>query len=160
MSRISVGRIARAHGVRGAVQIATALEALPEQVFLSGEASFRRVASQRRVPGGILARLDGVSDRRTAESLVGHALLADRERLPPLGEGEYYVGDLLGLPVEDPDGAPIGRVTGVQEAGPQQLLMVETGRGEQPVPLVAALVTIDLPGRRVVVRAPEGLFEL
>ena len=49
---------------------------------------------------GIVAKLEGVSDRDAAQLLTGCEIVIDRDQLPALPEGEYYWHDLEGLTVE------------------------------------------------------------
>ena len=54
-----------------------------------------------------------------------------RSALPPLEEGEYYHADLIGLPCEDPDGAALGIVVGVENYGAGDLLEIEKPDGKR-----------------------------
>src|SRR3546814_7840618 len=62
---------------------------------------------------GAIARFAEITDRTAAEGLRGTALTVPRASLPPLGEGEYYHVDLVGLPVVTDAGTPAGRVVAV-----------------------------------------------
>ena len=67
---------------------------------------------------------------------------------------------LVGLEAVDPSGLRLGRVGAVEEGGGQVLLVVVTDDGEVLVPFHRALCPeLDLDGRRVVIDAPEGLFD-
>ena len=54
-----------------------------------------------------VARFEGIGDRTAAEALRGTALTVPRSALPPLGEGEYYHADLIGLQCFDRAGAAL-----------------------------------------------------
>src|SRR3989442_4499328 len=94
---LAVGRVARAHGVRGRVLIAPynadsqGLERV-RQIWV-GETRFE-VDRGERVNLGYLMSLKGVSDRDQADALRGQEVRADRSELPPLDEGEIYAIDL------------------------------------------------------------------
>jgi 16S rRNA processing protein RimM len=156
---LAVGRVARAHGVRGRVLIA------PYNEDSEGLHGVRRlwigqrefeVDRAERVNLGYLFALRGVEDRDQAAALRGQEVRVDRAELPALEEGEVYAIDLIGYEVSDPQGTVRGIVEDVEEAGPQDLLRLAGGA---LVPL--GLVKEVLPeARRIVVEAPEGLFDL
>ena len=64
-------------------------------------------------------------DRNAAEALRGTELTVPRSALPPLAEDEYYHADLIGLPVETPDGTAVGRVVLVENFGAGDVLEIE-----------------------------------
>jgi 16S rRNA processing protein RimM len=156
---LAVGRVARAHGVRGRVLIApynAESEALHRvrRLFV-GEREFE-VDRAERVNLGYLVALRGVGDRDQADALRGQEVRVDRAELPVLGEGEMYAVDLIGYEVSDPQGRVHGVVEDVEEAGAQDLLRLEGGT-LVPLGLVREVVP---EARRIVVEAPEGLFDL
>ena len=58
-------------------------------------------------------------------------------------------------------GREVGRVTGIDHAPAQDLWIVTDGDVERLIPAVPEIVSeVDLAGRRVVIRPPEGLLEL
>jgi 16S rRNA processing protein RimM len=157
--RLAIGRVARAHGLRGRVLIApynAGSEGLCQarRIWL-GEREFE-VDRAQRVAQGYLVALRGVGDRDQADALRGEEVRVDRAELPALEAGEMYAIDLIGYQVSDPQGTVRGVVEDLEEAGPQDLLRLDGGT---LVPL--ALVTEVQPqARRIVVDAPEGLFDL
>jgi 16S rRNA processing protein RimM len=156
---LAVGRVARAHGVRGRVLIApynadsAGLERV-RRIWLSGREL--EVERAERVQLGYLFALRGIADRDQADALRGQEVKVDRAELPALGDGEMYAVDLIGYEVADASGTVRGVVEDVEEAGPQDLLRLEGG-ALVPLGLVREVQT---DSRRIVVDAPEGLFEL
>ncbi len=150
---LAVGRVARAHGVRGRIVLvpynaeSDALTRVPALWLRSGEGEPRRyeVARAERAAQGYL--------------IAGSEALVERASLPAPAEGEVYAVDLLGYAVADQSGAPRGVVVGVETAGLQELLRVSNAGRESLVPF-ALVKEIDEAGRRMVVEAPDGLFEL
>ena len=109
-----------------------------------------------RVHLGYLVALHGVADRDQADALRGQEVRVDRADLPALEEGEMYAIDLIGYAVSDPEGTVRGVVEDVEEAGAQDLLRLEGGA---LVPL-SLVKEVQSQARRIVVDAPEGLFDL
>jgi 16S rRNA processing protein RimM len=156
---LAIGRVARAHGVRGRILVAPYnkdSEALQRarKVWV-GERAFE-VDRAERVDLGFLVALRGVADRDQAEALRGEEVHVDRAELPPPKDGEMYAIDLIGYAVSDPQGTVRGVVEDVEEAGAQDLLRL---RGGALVPF-GLVREVSPEERRIVVDAPEGLFEL
>jgi 16S rRNA processing protein RimM len=151
--------VARAHGIRGRVLVApynaesTGLERA-QRLWL-GEREYQ-VERAERVNLGYLVALVGVTDRDQAAALRGQEVRVLRSELPALEEGEVYAVDLIGFEVADAQGKVRGVVEDLEEAGPQDLLRL---RGGTLVPL-GLVVEVQAQARRIVVDAPDGLFEL
>jgi 16S rRNA processing protein RimM len=173
--RLVVGRIGRAHGIRGEVSVEPRTDE-PERRFTQGawlelrtpdgdQAHGRparlRVRSCRRHQSRLLVGFVDVSDRTAAEALHGLVLVAEvspDER--PEDPEEFYDHQLVGLEVRTTDGVPVGTVTEVLHGGGQDLLAVDTADGREAlVPFVAALVpVVDLAAGRVEVADRPGLL--
>ena len=156
-----VGAIAGAFGVHGEVRLKSfcadpaAIASYAPLVAEDGR-SFG-VGQLRPISGAFAARLTGVATREQAEALKGTRLYAPRDRLPPLGDDEYYHADLIGLAVHDTGGARLGTVRAVLDHGAGDILEIaRPGAAELLVPFTrAAVPTVDVPGRRIVVDPPE-----
>jgi 16S rRNA processing protein RimM len=115
------------------------------------------------IKGGVLAaRLAGVADRTTAESLKGTPLYVEKSRLPAPEEDEWYYDDLIGLKALAPDGAEIGEIAAVQNYGAGDLLEIRLRGGRQTVlvPFTqAAVPEVDVKAGRAVIVMPEDVDE-
>ena len=159
--RIEIGRIVRAHGIRGEVGIVThdpesgLLDKL-ETVWVAGVE--RRVVLARDTPRGWLVQFEGVATRNDAEQLRGQAVEVDREALA-LGDDDILLDDLVGCQVKLVDGTPWGTIHAI-DGRMQDLLVIHDGELERLLPLVDEFVkVIDLERGVVVVDPPEGLPE-
>jgi 16S rRNA processing protein RimM len=113
-SLIVIGRVARAHGLRGELRVelhyagSDALEQV-EDLWLSERPEQPAGAVQhaieyaREVPKAYLVKLAGVDDRNAAEALRGRAVWVSRAALPEDDSG-YYLVDLIGAKVIGPEG--------------------------------------------------------
>jgi 16S rRNA processing protein RimM len=164
--KVCLGTVVGVHGVQGAVRIKS-FTADPADIAaygaVSDESGGRRfevkVLGQAR--GAVLARLSGVADRDAAEALRGVRLYVPRAALPTTKEDEFYHADLIGLPVETREGAPLGSVRAVHNFGAGDILELrdENGR-ELLLPFSDAVVPeIDLARGRIVAAPPAGLLE-
>jgi len=132
--RIALAAVAGAHGVKGELRLklfADSAESLARhsRVYVGGrEFAVRDVRDAGKTA---IARFEGISDRSAAEALRGSLVEIDRDKLPPLGEGEYYHADLIGLPCVDDVGKPLGTVVAVENFGAGDLLEVEQQGGKR-----------------------------
>lgn len=128
--------IAGAHGVGGEVKLKVFADDLSAHRSFNGGA-LTLVAF--RPPG--IARFAEVTDRTAAEALRGTLLTVPRAALPPLGEGEYYHADLIGLPVATDAGARVGHVAAVENFGAGDILDIEKPDGRRfMVPVAVATI--------------------
>jgi 16S rRNA processing protein RimM len=132
--RVALAAVAGAHGIKGELRLklfADSAESLARhsRLYVGG----REVAVRDVKDGGktAIARFEGVSDRASAEALRGQLVEIDRDKLPPLEEGEYYHADLIGMPCVDEGGATIGTVAAVENFGAGDLLEVERPDGKR-----------------------------
>lgn len=173
-SKVCLGVISGAHGIRGEVKIKTFGEdplAIGAYGPLSDETGSRSVeiAAVRPSKGGVVARITGVADRTQAETLKGLKLFIERSALPAPEEDEYYHADLVGLSVELSDGKAMGKVIAVQDFGAGPMLEIspvgaagaKKGRKESIlVPFTMETVPeVDLAGGRLVLNPPAELSE-
>lgn len=165
-----VGRIARAHGIRGQVIVNVDTD-FPDERFrpgaelfvkrASGEVQTMTVATVRFQHDRPVIGFRGVDDMNTAETLAGLELRVPSDQLQPLPAGTFYRHDLIGCRVDTEDGEAVGMVSDVEGTLTGSRLVVHTDRGEALIPLAQEIcTTIDLAGKRIVIRPPDGLLEL
>lgn len=164
---VLVGRVRRAHGIRGEVMVDRYGDA-PGILDPGSELTLRRqnatftmmVEKVRATPKGWIVAFKDLRDRNEAEALAGTELSVDQDRLPPLDEGTYYQFDLIGLDVVTTEDVPLGTVEEIWEPGAHDLLVVRGDRGEILIPAIEPFIhEVDLKGRRIVVEMPAGLEE-
>ena len=151
-STLDVGRVVRAHGLRGEVVVdlwTDRTERLEPGAVLESLRGPLRVLSAARHQDRWLVRFEGVEDRAGAEALRGVVLVAERLE----DSSVIWVDQLFGAEVVD-RGVVRGRVVSVEANPASDLLVLDTGA---LVPL--AFVREVEANERVTVEAPEGLFE-
>ena len=118
-----------AHGIAGEVRLKVyATDIAPFARFNDGALT---VKSLRAGSNGTIARFAEVADRTAAEALRGTELTVPRGALPPLGEGEYYHADLMGLPAESDAGAALGVIVAIDDFGAGDVIEVERPDGKR-----------------------------
>jgi 16S rRNA processing protein RimM len=166
---VTVGRIARPHGLRGHVVVNLETD-FPEERFRVGERVWVRRTSEVEVlrieearfhQGRPVVRFAGVATVEQAEALGRGDLRVDPADLPPLPEQTFRHSDLIGCTVWTAGGQEVGTVVRVDGNMATSRLVVG-GRGRDVmVPLAEAIcVRIDVAQRRIVIEPPEGLLDL
>lgn len=167
--QLVVGRIGRAHGIRGEVCVEVRtdepeLRLAPGAVLATDPPSAGplAIATGRVHSGRLMLRFEGVSDRDAAEGLRNVLLIAevDPEGSPEDPE-EFYDHQLIDISVVTRDGEPVGRIEEVTHLPYQDLLVVRRpDGGEVLIPFVSEIVPeIDLKEQRAVVDPPPGLLD-
>jgi 16S rRNA processing protein RimM len=122
---VTLAVITGAHGVTGEVRL---------KLFtadLSAYRSFNGGALTLKSLRNGIARFAEVPDRNAAERLRGTELTVPRSALPPLGDGEYYHVDLLGLACVSASGEPLGRVVAIDDFGAGDVIEIERPDGKR-----------------------------
>lgn len=169
-ARLVVGRIVRPHGINGELLVQSLSDA-PDRFVPGAELALGDpdaelplrplvVAAVRDDRGRLLVSFEGVADRDAAESLRGGLLSIPRAAARSLAAGEFWKHQLVGLAVYDRQGRRRGEVADVLPGTAHDLLSVRLDDGASVlVPSVAALVTVELEARRLVVDAVPGLLD-
>ena len=171
MSRIAVGVIRKAHGVRGEASVEPWTDSLErfddlESVTLVSpdetETRDTSVESVRIHAGRALLKFAGIETPEDVQLLHNWTVEIPEEDARELEEGEYFLHDLVGLTLIDAEGRTRGVVTDVYEGGGGMLLNVKRGDGKEfEVPFAADLCTsVDLEAKRMIVNLPEGIEDL
>jgi 16S rRNA processing protein RimM len=138
---VTLAVIIGAHGLGGEVRLKVFAESIgglkAHNSFNGGALTLKSL----RDGNNIIARFAEIPDRTTAERMRGTELTVPRDALPPLGEGEYYHADLIGLPAVSTAGEDLGRVVAVENFGAGDVLEIERPDGKRfMVPMTAEAV--------------------
>ena len=159
-TRIEIGGVARAHGIRGEVVIVTHD---PDSETLGNVASIwvggveKKILQARDTQRGWLVALEGVATRNDAEALRGKPVEVDRDDLA-LDPDDVLLDDLVDCEVRLADGRPWGTIAEIMVGAHQDLLVIHDGDVERLLPLVDQFVTnIDLEAGVVTVDPPQDL---
>jgi 16S rRNA processing protein RimM len=164
----AIGRVVKPHGVKGRMKVEYFGEDLRgfvsyREIFIEdekGRPESYEVLEASPQPPRLILRLKGIEKIEQAQPLIGKTILAEKEALPGLEEGEYYWADLLGMEVETREGKRIGKVREIFSTGAHDVYVVEGKRGEIPLPAIGEVILgIDLEKRVMKVARMEGLWE-
>lgn len=163
---VCLGRIVRPHGLRGEVRIDVnsgdpeGFKRLERAALSSGGEPLKILSAMTHKRQAIV-RFAGYETIEAAAPLIGREVWAERDWLPKPQAGAYYWVDLAGCKLTDLKGRELGEVTGLENGGAHDNLIVRLPDGrEGQVPFVDAMVkTVDLQGRKITVDVPPGLLE-
>lgn len=161
MGLLLVGRVLRAHGLRGEVVV----DALTSEVqrrlaggteLVTADGSTMRIVEARPHQDRWLVTFEGVHGRTDAEALRGTELWAEAVAVPDA----LWVHELVGATVVDTAGQPCGTVASVLANPADDLLELDSG-ALVPVTFVVGWAGEPEAGpRRLVIDPPAGLFDL
>ena len=169
MDKLEIGKIVNTHGLKGEVKIVTwtdypeVFEDIPfvyakkkkEEVKLT----LKNIKYQKN---NIIAKFLEIESIEEAETFKNCVLKADRDVLPPLEEGVYYIADLIGCEVFDDKGDRLGEISDVFNTGASDIYAVK--RHEMKDLLIPVtnetVLNVDIENKRVDVKLIEGLDEL
>jgi len=164
---VVVGRIGRAHGVRGAVSIEVRTDE-PDRRFAVGARLLTDagrelvVTSSTWHSGRLLLTFEGYDDRNAIEVLRNQILSVDRpDDEQPEDPEEFYDSALVDCQVVDGDGAVIGTVQEVSHLPAHDMLVIRTKDDREVlVPFIEEFVpSVDIAARRIVITPPDGLLD-
>lgn len=130
---VTLAAVTGAHGVTGEVRLKLFGEGVAAlkryRAFNDSSLTVEKLKDDGK--GGAIARFTEVSNRTAAEKLRGTALTVPRSQMPPLGEGEYYYADLIGLPAVSTTGEALGICVAVENFGAGDVLEIERPDGKR-----------------------------
>ena len=131
---VTLAAVIGAHGVTGEVRLKLFTDA-PDNLkaYPAFDAGGRALTLKavRSGSNGAIARFAEIADRDAAEALRGVTLTVPRSALPPLGEGEYYHADLIGLPAVSTGGEALGTCVAVENFGAGDVIEIERPDGKR-----------------------------
>ena len=135
-SRILIAEVGAAHGIKGLVKLRLyaqdpdLINTAPLYLAETGNQT-ARVKIERMTGTSILARINNIADRTTAETWRGTKFYVDRAALPDIDPDTdgYYIEDLIGLAVHDTNGTKIGTIQAVDNFGASDLIEIKPDTG-------------------------------
>lgn len=151
---LEVGRIGRAHGVRGALVVRIDSDR-PERVtpgarLHDGERWLTIVSARKQPQHRWVVQFEEVTDRTAAEAMQGRSLSGE----PILDPDALWVHEIIGTRIVDQHGIDRGCCVAVLDNPANDLLELDTGH------LVPVTFIVEVVDGVVRVDAPDGLFDL
>jgi 16S rRNA processing protein RimM len=163
-----LGKITKAHGMRGEVKISPCsgqpvnIKAYKELVLVDtkGKLTAPLAVLSCKIQGKTaIARLDSIADRNQAEGVEGLGVLIAKKHLPELTEGEFYWHQYIGKTVTDLNKRDIGKIETIFSNGTQDIMVIRAGEQEILVPISKTIVVKE-GAEKITINPPPGLLEL
>ncbi len=165
---ILLGRVGKAHGLKGEVKIICFSEQ-PENVAAykrfylmnrRGVLSKGLAVLKSRIQGkGVVVQLDSIVSREQADELLGTSILIAKSELPEITDNSFYYYQFQGKRVVSKKGLDIGLVKQIFNNGAQDILVVQAAHDEILIPVTKTIV-VDETEEELIVDLPPGLLEL
>jgi len=127
-----IGHVGAPFGVKGFVKVRTCSGEIDHLLKLQsvivnkgGEEKLLDIEENMPSCPGLLIRFKGIDSPEAAKALNGAQIIVSREQATPLGESEFYIEDLKGLPVLSDNGEIIGHVMDIIEGGGGELVEIK-----------------------------------
>ncbi len=158
-SQIVVGKVSGCFGVKGWLKIFSYCD--PRENITTykswnvGDKTFEGVESKKHGKL-IVAKLKGIDDKDTAQTLIGSIIRIEKDQLSQLDPDEYYWHDLIGLEVNNTKGIKFGKVTSILETGTHDVIVI-AGDRERLVPYITdqsnnkTIIDVDLTTKTITV---------
>jgi 16S rRNA processing protein RimM len=164
---VALGKVIRSQGREGHVKLRLS-EKGPTGfrgtwVYLSRGDAFEAYEIESLVVdrNATILKLAGVDTLAAADALVGYDVCAAESDFPDLGRDRFYDFQIIGSRVRTRDGAEVGDVAAVLDAGGSLLLVVRRGDRDVYIPFTEPIcVKVDAEAREVVIDPPDGLLDL
>ena len=169
---MSIGEIVAPQGLKGDIRIKPSSD-FPERFTQPGKRWIQKtdelpteieLKKGTLIPGKSIyvLSIEGVSNRSSAEEMIGWKLVIPVDSRPMLSKDEYHYFDLIGLEARrGPKKTLIGHVTDLIKGG-NDLLEIELIEGKKVlVPFVKEIVPeIEIKEKWLLINPPPGLLEL
>ncbi|MBC3888888.1 16S rRNA processing protein RimM [Acetobacterium paludosum] len=166
-SLIIIGRILGAHGIKGELKVLPLTDDpgryydLETITLLNGKIQQDYVITNCRLhKTNVLLFVDGVATRNDAEALIGREVGIPRDLAVKLQEDEFFIEELIGLPVYN-EGALLGKITDVMQAGGVDVYTITGGPKTYCVPARKIYFKeINVNDRRIDATIPQEILDL
>lgn len=157
-----LGRLRRAHGIKGEIPLEVHTELLdllvPDSIVYVGD-GYRRliIESTRWKKDLLLIKFNEIDDRTVVSELTNQLLYTKTDQLPPIEDDEIYDHDVIDLRVYEENGQLLGVITQVLKTGANDVYLVEDESGKEVlIPAIEdRIIEIDLDQKKMVVTSVE-----
>ena len=169
---IKLGFVAHPHGIKGEAELRLLNPNLDESVLDEGQKLWLFPSSEKsklnpkgeewvieklRFGNKVICQFEGIKDRTHLENLIPFEFYLDREEFPETEEDEFYLVDLIDLPVFSPEGKELGTLESFSDNGMQYLFEVRLVDGSKiTLPYVDTFFPeIDVENQKIIMIMPE-----
>ena len=165
--KLEVGQIVNTFGIKGFVKIYPFVNDINrfddlKKIYVKtknqeNELEIEEVKYQKNM---VLVKFKGIETPEDANKLRNSYVLIDRKDAIPLEEGEFFIADLIGLPVFLDTGEKLGVLDDIYNTGSSDIYVVKNELGKQYLlPYIDDVIKkIDIENSKIIVHLIEGLI--
>ncbi|MBR3304639.1 MAG: 16S rRNA processing protein RimM [Clostridia bacterium] len=150
---LEIGRVLKPQALKGELKLKSdardidIFRDLPYVYVKRGKELIRyEVEKSRTYKGFAYLKLAGIESFEEADALRGAHILADREYVSPVSEGEYYIADVIGLKVFTEAGEDLGEIYDVMQTGSADIYCVKGAKNFMFPAVEIVINEIDIDG--------------
>ncbi len=165
---LRVGVITTTHGLKGEVKVYPTTDS-PERFLELDEVILRmaniektlNIENVRFFKQMVIVKFKGLNRIEDVENFRQAELYVSRENAAHLEEGEYYIGDLIGMEVFTEDGKPFGTLKDVMETGANDVYIIDSiEHGEVLVPVIKdCILDVNIEEEKMIIHLLPGLID-
>ncbi len=164
---LKVGVIVSTHGVRGEVKVfpttddPARFKGLKEVMLDAGKETIPlEIENVKFFKQFVILKSKGIDNINHIERYRKCPLMVTRENAVALGEGEYFVADMIGMEIVTEDGERFGTLKDVLRTGANDVYVIESAKhGEVLIPAIKECVlNVDIEERRMRIHLMDGLI--
>jgi len=160
------GKLRRAHGVKGEIPLEIYSELLDlivpgSLVYVGKDHAPLTIEATRWKTDLLLLKFKEISDRTEVSTLTNKLVYLSTEQLPALGDGEYYLHELIGLNVYEQEGKYLGVLKEIIETGANDVYVVQNDASEETlIPATEhTILEVDFDQEKMIVTRLEWYGE-
>lgn len=164
---LEAGRFCGTHGIKGDIKAESWCDSVEillglKNVYLKDRNGYKVLPVERavRYGAGALLHIGGYESPEASAVLKNRTFYAKREDIP-LEEGNFFIADLLGLPVYDADtGVSYGVLADVSDNAASRIYEVKTPEGQTVyLPAVPSFIIETDIEKGIGIRPIKGMFD-
>ncbi len=169
MELVELGKCNKPHGIKGGFLfhlfnaqdsvlgqgVEVFLTPLGQESSISKEGSIFKI-QDIQFGNKTICYLEGITDRNVVESMLPFKIEVSRDIFPETKDGEFYVVDLVGLPVSSQDGFK-GKIKDYYDNGAQIVFVIQAESGEEiDIPFTKQFFpVVDVESKIIEIVVPE-----
>lgn len=129
-------------------------------ITAEGIRSEQTIRTTKKMPKDLVLSFHGILEPEATLPFRNATVCVEKDLLPPLPAGEYFVNDLLGMTVRTTEGAVIGVIEEVFGTGSNDVYVVRGGGREYLLPAIKEVVCeVDVVEKVMLISPMKGLLD-
>lgn len=160
---LEAGKIVGTHGVKGMVRIQHWCDSSEffcrlKKLYLDDKGTNKIDINSKPHGNVVIATIKGVGTIEEAEKYRNKIVFMDRKDAG-LEDEQYFISDLIGLPVYNVKNTYLGKVSDVSRTGANDVWHIKNDLDEYLIPCIPdVVVSVDIDGEKIIINPLKGIF--